>query len=816
MILNYLRVAVRSMFKNKLYVGLNILGLAIGFATFALTMLYVNHENGFENFHKQADRIFRVTHHYTSSTGFDAHWARVPVDFVNQLPEDVLGIEKLIRFQNHERKYLRVQDQKYKAKHFYITDSNVFEVFDFKLIEGNPQDALKDPNSVVLTRSLAKNYFGNSSALGKEVFVAGDYSSEEIPYRVTGIMEDVPSNTHLPVEMLFSFSGPEQRRGWAYVYILLQEGIQVEDVESKIPGFIENFANDGDNSQVQFELQALADIHLNSHLAREIVPNGEKESVNIFFIVGCCILFIVIFNYINLSNAISLGRAKEMGVRKILGAGKTQLIGYGLIESLLYNLIAGVIALTLVQLFFPLFETIVGISIGLNLKWLVLGMFSLSIVCGLLAGIFPALRISAFNSLHIIGQKRAISFSKEKGYFQFKRIMILVQFGISIILVASTLIIARQTQFLHKKKLGLNKTQTLSLSALPNQVKDNFETFRNQVKPISGVEGIAACMEVPSREIRDSGPVLIKGINEDVNQAPIMDMQIISPGFTELMEMEIIAGEDASSRIPFGPAPQFSEEYSPQDYFLERERKYLVNETAMKQLGWNSPEEAVGQQISWSIGGFRLDYGPITGVVKDFHQGSLKLKIDPTIMVFEPLWLSTFLIKLENQNMTQSIAKIRSIWDEMFPAYPMEYQFLDELYHGLYIQERTQLKLLSILSSLAIFLTFLGLFALIAYALETRRKEIAIRKIIGASFGDLLNLSLKEYLLVLIIAAGIGIPVSYFYAAQWLDNFAYRIDVPLLSFVFTLVIIFGILLLTISFQTFRSTSVNPADILRDE
>ena len=465
----------------------------------------------------------------------------------------------------------------------------------------------------------------------------------------------------------------------------------------------------------------------------------------------------------------------------------------------------------------PYFQSLMGTTIPIQWPEILMVLILVILIGGIISGIYPAFALTSMPSLKMINHNKSFSLGKGSGgSFHLKRALVGIQFCVSILLVSSAWIAYNQINYLHKKNLGMDKDQVIAIPGIPNPVTDKFPTFRDKVQSIPGVKSVSACMEVPSREIRDVGPTLVQGKNQDPAQAPMLDIQVISPGFLETMGLELLAGEDRSGSYVFTGPPQLDENFTPAQYLNQQPRNYLINETAVRKLGWEKPEEAIGQQINFAIGGFELATGPITGVVKDFHQETLKNKVDPTLMVVEQIWLRTFLLKVESQNMEETIAGIQKAWDEMYPAYPMEFQFLDDMYNQLYKGERVQLKLMISFSLLAIFIAILGLFSLIAYSLQTRTKEIAIRRILGANLKDLIQLIGKEYLIVLILGGIVAIPVSYVWVKDWLQNFAYRVDVSPVEYVLSLGLVTVLLLVTISFQTLKSTSNNPAHNLRDE
>jgi putative ABC transport system permease protein len=628
-------------------------------------------------------------------------------------------------------------------------------------------------------------------------------------------MEDLPANTHLPVDMFLSFEDPSKRSGWAYTYILLQEGARIETITAQMPEFIAKYEQEEQASKLSLPFQPLKNIHLHSNIAREIVPNSSAFYVRIVGFAGIFILAIAVINFMNLNSAMALGRAKEFGMRKILGASKYQLIVYMLVEAVTHNVAAMAIGALVAYSAFPALHYFVPVQFSVPIGWLCLVTLGVAGLSGLVAGAYPSLLLTAVRPKETVRSGKTTGLRKESP-FTLKRAMVTLQFCISIILCGSALIAYQQFRFLNKKNLGMDRNQVIAIPGVPDQVKNDFTSFRDFAGTLPGVLNVAACMEVPSREIRDAGPVLVEGVSDDKSRAPVMDVQIIDPNFVPLLGMELLAGENIPLNLATGIIPEFSADYPIDKYLLEQRRAYLINETAMRQLGWQSPDEAVGQRINWSIGGLELDYGPVAGVVRDFHQETLKNKVDPIIMVYEPVWLRTFLIKVETKNIQQTINGLQLAWDKLFPMYPMEYYFLDDLYENLYKAERAQLQLLYIFSGLAVVIALIGLIGLIAYTLRTRVKEIAIRRVLGATPADLIHLISSEYLLVLLIGGGLAIPVSVYGLQQWLSTFAYRVDISPYLYIVTLVSIGLLLLLTIGLQTLHSARMNPADTLRDE
>jgi putative ABC transport system permease protein len=723
---NYLKIVARTFYRNRAYTFLNLAGLSVGFSIFMLSMIYVYYETHFEGFHQQAEKIYRLTYRYTLPDGYVSHWARVPFNYINELPHDVQGIKTLVRFQNHARKYIRVGNEKFRPPYVYVADKEVFSVFNFKLSAGDPASALANPHSVVISRSLAAKYFGKQDPIGREIFVIGDLDKTETLHHITGVMEDLPSNTHLPVDMLISFKNKEERSGWAYTYIQLEDGAAITNIEPQMPSFIRKYSSEDDAKNDALIFQPLRDIHLHSDLAREIVPNGKILYVRIVGFAGLLILIVATINFMNLNSALALRRAKEIGMRKVLGASRRKVISYLLIESVANNMVALMIGGCIVYFALPLLKDFASIQFQADLFWFTIAMIGVAIACGLASGIYPAIMLGALTPIYAIRTNSSLTFSGGGSAFSLKRVMVTLQFCITVILLGSTVVAYRQLRFLNEKNLGISRDQIIAIPAVPDKVKEGFATFKNSLLSQPGIVGVSACMEVPSREIRDAGPVLLEGHNSDKEKAPRMDIQVIDTDFASLLGLEFVAGENIPALAGTALIPEFNDSITLESYLVNKQRDYLINETAMRRLGWDKPEEAIGQRISWSIGGMVLAPGPIRGVVRDFHQESLKNKVDPVIMVQEPVWLRTFLIKIETRNIKESVEKVTATWNNQFPLYSMEYYFLDDLYENLYKGDRVQLQLLFIFSGLSIMIAFIGLVGLIAYALRTRVREIAV------------------------------------------------------------------------------------------
>lgn len=816
MLKNYFKIIARSFSKNRGFNFLNLSGLAIGFAACMLIVIYVVYETSFDNFHTQADRIYRLTVHYTSDTGYDTHFARVDADWTKSIPDEIPEVEKLVRFQNHEPKFVKIGNEKFTPQYAYSTDPYVFDVFDFNLLKGDPKTALAQPYSVVLTQSMAKKYFGDEDAFGRDLIITRYWTTDEEVYKITGIMEDLPGHTHLPVDMLFSFRNEEDRSWWAYTYLLLKENANVAGLKEKIEDLMVKNQGEQSRAGTEYVLWPLKDIHLQSNLAREVIPNGDNANVKIFTGVGIFILLLAMINFINLNSVIAIGRAKEIGIRKVMGSGLRQLVFYSLTESTVLCAIAAILATGLTYLVYPYFHQALNVSNLLSWEIMLIGLGSVVLTTGILSGFYPAFVLSAVKPVNVMKSTKAVTMKGNSFGISFRKALITAQFAICMLLVGSAIIGRQQFLYLKEKNLGMKKEQVLALTAVPDTVKDKFKTFKDELSGKPGIEGVTACLEVPSREIRDGGNVWYEGMTGTVIEAPIMDIQVIDHDFINVMGLELLAGESLAKTLTYDPLPEFTGTESIQQYLISKKREYIINETAMHKLGWTDPHEVIGKQISWTQGTYSLDKGPVVGVVKDFHQETLKNSVDPVVMVFEPLWLRTFLVRLSADQISEHVAEVEKTWNALFPQYPFEYVFLDELFDKLYKQERNQLNVLFTFSGLTIIIAFLGLFGLVAYSLKTRTKEIAVRRVFGASQMRILKLFGKEYVAVMLVATLIAVPLSYTFVSSWLSDYAYRVNVTWRYYGLTLLLIIALLGVTILYHTLRTTAVNPSVSLRED
>ncbi|NMM48770.1 ABC transporter permease [Marinigracilibium pacificum] len=808
MIKSDLRIIFRKLKRHLSFTFINVIGLSISMSVIFLISIYLYSELSFDDFHEKSDRIERLTMHI-QKPGYDMHWARVNFDLVNQLEDEFSEIEHLIRFQDYYPRNFIVGENSFQLENAYSVDKDVFEVFDFELLEGDSKYALEKPNSIVLTESTAMKFFGSTDVIGKEVELIQPDGVTKVRYLVTALMKDLPENTHLPVNLLTSINGEDQRTGWAYVYLLLNDKGDAKSLESKFGPFISEFGGE-DMKGVHFKLQNLGSIHLNSDLAREIIPNGNTTYIYLFALVGMVILILSVVNFINLNAAKSIRAIKEVGVRKVLGSTTSDLKKYYFLESFLVVLVAAIISIGVTFITLPYFKQLTVLEI--NIYPFVGLFFILVILISFAGGYFPSFFLSK--------QKIADSFRNKiagievHSRFSPRNILIAGQVVLCIITISVALITSSQFSFIVNKNLGIDKDQVLAITNIPGSVKWKMNRYRNSLNSISGVKGVTTAMEVPSREIRDSGPVYAEGKIAEDNKDVSMDMQVVDKTFIEVMGLSLISGRNFSKF----KSNDISEEIDKDIYghLQNSPREYIINETAMKTVGWDSPEEAIGKMFSWSIGGIQLQKGPIIGVVKDYHQETLKNGVDPVVFINEPVWVNNILVKIEGKNVDNTLNQIITAWEDNYPGLPITYSFLDDLYDKLYRSEKNQLTLIYIFSSLAILIAFVGMFGVISYSMKSREKELAVRKIHGATLKSLGVLMTKDFLLITVPILPFAFWATYKMMEKWLSNYVYKIDIEVWHFLVAPAIILLVISINISLQLLKASSKNPALILKSE
>ena len=787
MIKNYLTVAIRNITRNKTFSAINILGLAIGMACCILILLYVQNELSYDQHHEHAHRIHRVATE-GSIAGSMHQYAFTPFPMGPALVKDYLEVIDAVRFyKGNPRMFVRDQHG-----HFFyengvmFTDSNIFKAFNFPLSQGDTETAFLEPYSVVITEAIAQKYFGEQDPVGQIL------SFNDKAFKVTGVLKDTAHNTHFQFNLLAS--PIPLKSDWGrhsfYTYLLLQQSAFARELEAKLPGFIERHA--GKEHEDQYFLQPLTDIHLRSHLGGEISPNGDIRYVYLFLIIALFVLVLACINFMNLSTARSATRSKEVGMRKVVGANRTQLIRQFIGESILLALVALLFAIVLIEISLPAFNAFIQRELVLDYagNWhVVLGLLSVVLFAGLLSGIYPAFFLSAFQPIEVLKSTLTRGLKTSSA----RKTLVVFQFVISIILIIGTVVVYDQVDYIRNKKLGFDKEHVIVMPDPGEQVTERYRsilstypnvlnTSRSDYLPGGGVSSRRFRPFSHSTHLDDLG-LFVRYIEVD-------------QGFISTYGLELVEGRDFSK----------SDKY----------RTFILNEAAMRKFGWTS---YTNQKVEVGYRqGSRMKVsvrGDVVGVVKDFHYQSLHHEIEPLI-IMTGNWFNYFSIRIRSDDVAGTLSFLKTQWKEIAPNKPFDYFFLDDDYDKLYRTEEQIGTLFGLFSILAIFVASLGLFGLASFTAQLRIKEIGIRKVLGASVSNLVLMLSKEFALLVGLANLIAWPIAYYAMHRWLQDFAYRIDLEIWAFVLSGFLALFIALTTVSYQAWKVARTNPVDALRYE
>lgn len=794
MLKNHFKIALRNLWRHRVFSFINITGLSVGITACFFISMYVMFELSYDQFHTKADRIYRVvtdikTPSETINTDATS-WAFAP-----NLKLDFPEIESFVRVSGGS--YLVTKGNvKFQEEKTLFADSAFFKVFDFKLVKGDPKTALSAQASVVFTETAAKKYFGNTDPVGQTVLLTGD----AIPVMVTGLMKDLPENSQIKADMILSMSSLTQkfRKGideqWgnygANTYLLLKPGVNAKVLQSKFPAFIEKRNGEQSRKQQMFAtliLEPIKDVYLRSTHGGSAV--GSMSNVYTFSIVAIFILLIACINFINLTTARSVERAKEVGIRKVVGAAKGELAAQFIGESVVLCLIAFVITVVLSALLMPMFNQLSGkvVSPGIfSSPYYVVILFGTSVLIGLLAGIYPALVLSSFKPIMVLKGRFS---SGTKGNL-LRKSLVVAQFSISIALIIGTIIVYNQMDFMRNRDLGFSKDQMLVMNTNSDPGKD---AFQQSVKGLPGVKMVSQSSSVPGGS--NSGAYSeIENKKGDL-QVANLDLYFVDFDYLNQFKIKMVAGRP------------FSRDFISTD----TSQAMILNEEAVKLFGYNSPQEAIGRRFKqWGR------EGKIVGVMKDFHFRSLQEKIKPLSMRVELGGFDLISIKVDAKNLTATLAAIETKWKEAIPKRPFSYYFLDEFFDRQYRAEQRFGKLFFNFAILAIAISCLGLLGLASYSTFQRTREIGIRKVLGASTPGIVNMLSSDFIKLVGMSFLIASPLAWYFMHKWLQDFAYRIDIQWWVFAVSGILAMIVALATISFQAIRAAIANPVKSLRSE
>jgi len=796
---NYLKTAWRNLLKNRTSSAINTFGLTIGLTCCLLIALYIQHELSYDDFETKGDRIARVIMEY-SFAGSNASQAgnftsvRVAPVLKRTFPE----VESAIKMTKYSR-VVNYEDKLINEKNFMYADSNFFDIFSFKLLQGDPHQVLAASHNVVLTQSTAKKYFGNESPVGKAFRVAND----SIVYQVTGVMQDCPSNSQIKCDFLASFSSlgitPDHEETYwdanYTTYLLLKKTNAIDQMQAKLPAFMKK-EMEGQGATINFYLEPFNSIHLHSPYSG-FEPNNNIAYIYILAAVALLILAIACFTYINLSTARSIERAKEVGVRKVIGADKKQLFWQFIGESFLLCAFAVALSLLVAALLLPYFNQLtqrqLQASSLFSLPFIAFS-FLIAACISLIAGSYPALILSGFQPVKVLKG----SFKNTSSGQWLRKSLIVFQFAISVFLIIATFIIQQQLSFIQHKQLGYDREHVLVLP-MDGKMAEKIDLIKQEFKSNPDVLSVSACSNTP---VEGGGGYNMRSDIMPPDKQMVVTADRIDEDYVNTVGLQIIAGRNLTA--------QDIKDVSNDDDAKKNLYHFLLNESAAKQLGW-TPQEAIGKKMF--LGGERE--GIVAGVVKDFHFESLHNPIKPFVL-FPEGWKRQLLVKVSGAHLQQTIAHLESSWKTLVPYRPFEYHFLDDDYDKLYSAEIRLGEVMNLFAAIAIILACLGLFGLSSYAAQQRIKEIGIRKVLGASVNDIVVALSKDFIRLTIIAILIAFPAAWWATKMWLQDFSYRTEIHWSIYIIAALLTILLAIVTVGFRAIRAALANPVKSLRTE
>jgi putative ABC transport system permease protein len=800
MLRNYFKIAFRNLLKYRAYSFINICGLAVGIAFCIMILLFVQDELSYDRHHDRADRLFRVVLDL-ETPGSKSELVSTPAALAPAMQDDISEVQNTVRFY----KYFGGATVSYGEKRlhedrFFFADQSVFDTFTFSFLQGDPNTALDGPFKIVLTESTSQKYFGSENPLGKRIVV-----NDTLDFQVGGIIADLPRQSHFELDFVASFETweamvPSLKDRWAphmyYTYALLRPGVSAPQIEDKLPDLVERHTDLSSGWSFNFHLQALTDIHLLSHRDGELQPNGNIKYIYIFAAIAMLILLIACVNFMNLATARSANRAREIGMRKVLGAFRRQLIGQFLGEAVLLSFVAALLALLLAEGALPLLNQVTGKTLSLTSlasNSSILIFSTIVLLVGVVSGSYPAFFLSNFRITNVLLDRKQSGSPRSTSLL--RKTLVVFQFAVSVSLIIGTILAWKQLDFMQSYDLGFEPEQVV-VAPVRNvpQVRQKIATVKGALSQQSSVLSVTASNTVLGR-----GALLLSVRSETMpeNEWQGMNTLFVEADFVETYQMEILAGRDFS--------PDFADEEG---------RSFILNEAAVTKFEW-TPETAIGKEFA-----LRGQEGRVVGVVRDFNYVSLHQDVAPLVLISTPVRFSGapvyISMRLRTTDLTDALRAIEITWSRVLPNRPFDYFFLNADFEKQYRAEQQFNQVFVAFCAIAIFIAFLGLFGLASFSTEQRTKEIGIRKVLGASVGSLLSLLSSEFVKLVLLANLVAWPIAWFAMTRWLQNFAYRIDIGFEVFLISSVLALLITLLTVSLQAIKAALVNPVQSLRYE
>ena len=796
---NYFKIAFRNLLKNKLFSTIKLTGLTVGLTACLLICLYIQHELSFDSFHENGDRIVRVTMEYGEGGEVEKNINVTGNKVAPSFREDFPEVESAVRVISYET-VVRYNHLLFEEKNFYYADSTFFDVFTFPLLEGNPKTALNAPHKVVITTKMAEKYFGKTSPLGKELNIG-----KETKYVVSGVMNPAPATSQLQPDFIGSFvslrdARPERATWWSANYasfLLLHPHVNLPALNGKILPYMTSHAEEtgmSGDEYLTFHLEPFRDVHLKSETPGNFVPNGDSRYIYLLGFVAILILLIGSTTYINLTTAQSTTRAKEIGIQKVLGINRTQLFGQHISEAMTFTGIAFIFSIVLAVFLLPLFNRLIGGELSSSPLFHPIAlqvMLAFGVLISFLTGAYPALVVSKFKPAKVLKGNFKTS---SKGTWLYKSLVVL-QFGISVLLIICTVVLQKQLGFIQQKKLGYDKDRVIALPADQEIIK-KLDAIKSEFLQNNQVKSLSLAYETP---VHIEGGYGISKSAEAENGKPVSAIPV-DEDFIKTLNIQIVAGSDLS-RIDVETVRRMERREDSTSAL-----QILINESQCASFGW-SPEEAINQYVNFQ------QRAQIKGVFKDFHFASLHEPIG-NLVIFPSTWGRTLLVKLDDHDLASSLSFLEDKWGQLAAHRPFSYHFLDEEFEQMYGSEKQTAQVVTTFSLLAIFLACLGLFGIATYMIMQRTKEIGIRKVLGASIGSVVFLLSKSFLKLVGIGLLLAIPISWYLMTNWLQDFTYRINIEWWMFALPGVLAIGIAFLTLSVQSFRIALANPTESLK--
>lgn len=805
MLQNYFKISFRNIKKHPSYSIIHILGLALGLTAFLFINEYINFEKSYDSFHYAPDQLYRLTTDDVLNGKIQVRdamsFAPSGKVFQEEIPEVIAYTTTLKTW----RMTLRQNGNPIQENNVIAVDSNFLKLFNYKVIKGDKETFFQDVSSIVLTESQAKKYFGDSDPMGQTIEVLDEFNRE---FEVTGVIEDIPENTHYHFDMLVSlqaFKRQIENDAWNgfnyYTYLLLDKNAKIEEVQAKLPELSKKYL--GEKVRLCFNIHPVSNIHLHSDFTYEPQIQGSAKAVNFLSIISIFILLIAWVNYINLSTAKAMERAREVGLRKVVGARKRQLIGQFLFESLLINFFGAVVALTLAQMLFPHFNNLIGktilTDIWSNLAFLKkLGLFFL--LGTIITGFYPAIILSSFRPIGVLKG----SFGRTKKGAFLRKALVIVQFSASLILIAATVIIYQQVGFMTNKDLGIDTEKVIGFNnpEIPQdeqeQFRSKFIAFTDELNQLSEVEKTGGISNLPGGGSADIGS--IGGGVQIIGKTDLAESTIYQTSMNdqllESLDIELLAGRN------------FNHE------FASDTSAVILNESLLKLVNVTDPESVLNEYLQFGTNPENRKY-LVAGVIKDYNRSTVKNNIEPTVYLHNETPMAT-VVKLKGNNLKEEIEQTQTVWNEFFPNAPFEYTFLDQRFEKLYQEDQKFGFIFFNFALLAILVASMGLFGLSSYLSLQRTKEVGIRKVLGASVTNIVLLFFKDFFRLIMLAVIIGLPIVYLSMNDWLSGYAYRINFPWAVLILAIVVVVGLAFFTVSFQTWKLALLNPSKTIRHE